>query len=355
MLRLSTQIMSTLNKSMHARQISGKPVMSQLREMLVLYYSKGKLRPSEYFDYGLYDDRSFSRADKAQFLGTRAMRQLYAVNDSHYRGIADDKMIFFVLMRGLGVQTPEVYAIYSPGNRALDGIPCLSKPSALENFLLTKIPYPFFAKPIMGNNGRGAFAVESCDRAAKTVALRSGEIVRVHDFVTNLTERDRRGYLFQRCLGPHPVLREICGNSLSTVRVVVKLSDHGPRAISAAWRIPRRLSVTDNFTHGTSGNLLGRFDLDTGSVLEVINGIGFDRSTVSVHPDTGTPLTGIQLPDWQAALRICLAAAHSLPGLRFQHWDIALSSDGPAIIEVNAHGNWDLVQNAARAGFLRWI
>jgi hypothetical protein len=39
-----------------------------------------------------------------------------------------------------------------------------------------------------------------------------------------------------------------------------------------------------------------------------------------------------------------------LPGLRLQHWDIALSVAGPVILEVNVEGSMDLHQLAGARG-----
>jgi Sugar-transfer associated ATP-grasp len=150
---------------------------------------------------------------------------------------------------------------------------------------------------------------------------------------------------------PHPAIREICGDTLSTIRMIVFLSDDGPRLLRAIWKIPQGLNVTDNFSHGTSGNLLGQIDLKSGRVLKAIAGIGASRSLAKVHPDTGRCIIGVILPDWQNAVKICLNTAMALPGLRLQSWDVAMCPDGPLLLEVNATGDLDLVQYAYRAGF----
>jgi hypothetical protein len=351
----TTPILNTIKRSLYARQLAGKPILSQFGEMFSLFVSKSRLRPSEYFAFGLYDDAVFSPNAKAEFAGTWARDSIYAVNDDRWRAIADDKIIFAAVMRGLGIRTPEIYAVYSPLPRAFGGIPNLTTPHAAAEFLLHGIEYPFFAKPILGSYGRGTFAIQSCDRDAKTLITRAGERIDVNHFVMRLSRIDARGYIFQPCLQSHAALREICGDSISTARVVIRLSEQGPRLFRAVWRIPRGSNVHDNFSHGTSGNLLGRLDLETGKVLEAVSGMGFDRAMVANHPDTGKPLTGTQLPDWQAAVDLCLNAAYALPGFRLQPWDVGFTSDGPMIIELNPRGDFDILQNADRIGFRRGI
>jgi glutathione synthase/RimK-type ligase-like ATP-grasp enzyme len=346
---------NTVKKSLRARRLAGKPVLSQFAEMVSLFASKSRLKPAEYFAFGLYDDRIFSRKAKAEFVGTGARETIYAVNDGHWRAIGDDKIIFYAVMRGLGIRTPEIYGVYSPSPRAFAGVPNLTNPNAVAGFLLNGTPYPFFAKPILGSYGKGTFAIQSCDRDKETLTTRAGEQLPVNEFVTRLSRIDKGGYIFQRCLQPHPTLKEICGQSLSTARVVIRLSDAGPRLLRAVWRIPRGSNVHDNFAHGRAGNLLGRLDLQTGKVLEVVGGIGFDRATIANHPDTGKPIAGTQLPDWQAAVDLCLHAAYALPGIRLQPWDVGFTSDGPMIIEINPRGDFDIIQHADRIGFRRGI
>jgi hypothetical protein len=220
---------------------------------------------------------------------------------------------------------------------------------------LSAVPYPFFAKPILGSYGRGTFAIRSGDRHSGTLTTRAGEQVHVNDFVTRLSKIDARGYIFQRCLQPHSTLKEICGDTLSTARLVIRLSDDGPRLLRAVWRIPRGSNVYDNFSHGRSGNLLGRLDLETGAVLEVVGGVGFDRAVIANHPDTGRPMTGTQLPDWRTAVELCLSAAYALPGIRLQPWDVGFTSEGPLVIEINPRGDFDIIQYADRVGFRRGL
>jgi hypothetical protein len=349
---LRRHIADTIRKSLAARRITGKPVLSQLTEMLKLHFAEGKIKPAEYFFYELYNDQLFSFAAKRDFVGDRGNEKLHAsFNDPQWRAMATDKILFYTLMHGLGVRIPKLYAVYSPARRVLNGVPCITEPNAMRDFLQTRISYPFFAKPIRGAHGVGGIAVKSFNQRNDTLHIRTEEQIPVHDFVTNLSRVDKRGYIFQECLVPHPVIRQTCGDGLSTIRMIVLLSDSGPCLFRAFWRIPRGSNMTDNFAGGTSGNLVGQIDLKSGQVLEAIAGVGASRSLAKVHPDTGRPIIGVILPDWQDAVKTCLSTATALPGLRLQHWDVAMCPDGPLLVEVNSSGDLFGAQYAYRAGF----
>jgi Sugar-transfer associated ATP-grasp len=258
---LRSHILKALKKSLEARRIAGKPVLSQLIEMLRLRFSEAKISPAEYYQYELYNDHLFSFAAKRDFLGNRSQAKLYAsLNSLRWSATARDKILFDTLMRGLGVRIPKLYAVYSPTYRMLNDVPCITELNVMTDFIQNKMSYPFFAKPIRRAHGVGTIAVNCFDPGNNTLLIRTGEQIRVHDFVTNLFHVDESGYLFQECLAPHPAIREICGASLSTIRMIVFLSDDGPRLLHAIWRVPRGSNMTDSFAGGTTGNLIGRID-----------------------------------------------------------------------------------------------
>lgn len=63
-------------------------------------------------------------------------------------------------------------------------------------------------------------------------------------------------------------------------------------------------------------------------------------------------LVGMTLPGWQRARQLCLRAASMFPGIRTQSWDIALTSAGAVILELNYGGDLNLHQLAHRRGIL---
>ncbi len=83
-------------------------------------------------------------------------------------------------------------------------------------------------------------------------------------------------------------------------------------------------------------------------------GISLDCRIVDRHPDTGFPLAGFALPEWERLKEIALCGTRALPGLRWQHWDIAFARDGPTALEVNlyAGGGTDVSQVSHGKGLL---
>jgi transcriptional regulator with XRE-family HTH domain len=73
---------------------------------------------------------------------------------------------------------------------------------------------------------------------------------------------------------------------------------------------------------------------------DTVKGILYDK-----HPNTNEKIVGYQLPFVKEAVDMCLKAALVVPQIRYIGWDVAITENGPAIIEGNtycAHDFWQL-------------
>ena len=180
--------------------------------------------------------------------------------------------------------------------------------------------------------------------------LGDGTRVGMDALVRYVCELGKAGYLFQRRLRPHPLLAERFGGTIGAVRLLVLVGPDGPAIESAVVKIPRAANVADNFWR--PGNMLGALDAGEGRVLRVMSGRGEDTQEHASHPDTGAPLGDLRLPDWARTREVALRAAAAFPAIRTQSWDVALTDDGPALLEFNFGGDLNLHQLAHRRGAL---
>ena len=137
----------------------------------------------------------------------------------------------------------------------------------------------------------------------------------------------------------HAAVSAIYPHSVNTYRIVTVLSEGEANVVYAFIRIGNGGHVVDNIT---AGGMAAPIDVDTG----VIQYAGFDKDSVcyDVHPMTGTPIVGYQLPYWKEAVAMCLEAAHVVTQLGYIGWDIAVSEDGPQLIEGNQFPGHDILQ-----------
>lgn len=340
-------------RAREARRQSGKPLIKQLLEFARLRQSAGRIGPSEYFDYSLFDDVKHDETSKRQFVGWSGETAINdRLNKLEWAVLSLDKILFYTFLEGAGIPYPRIEAIFSINGRFIKGAPTFSTPESLALHLRSSTAYPAFVKPSHGNFGRGTFLLSHYDEASDSVVFRN-ESLPISEFTHKLETKLSGGYIFQEVFSPHPILASICGPRSCTLRVVVVANRYGPRLLCAVWKIPTGNNVIDNFQHGRTGNLVASVDVRNGDVQRVI-GRGTDGEFVQVnnHPDTGKSLYPLTIPGWQGIEDLCLSAARVITGFRLLHFDIALAEPGPALLEVNFRGNMDLLQHASGKGFL---
>ncbi len=332
-----------------AASAHGKSPGAQVMEIWRLRFGPGKLRPDEYYAYGLYDDRRFSFADKLRFVG-RALqeRTIRRCNALPWWLLAHDKLVFYALLAGHGLPVPATRAVYH-ASRRLGAAVALAAPAALADHLRAGMIYPCFAKPSSGIRSIGVAALEAYDAATDRIVLKGGRTLAVDALVGQLERYREGGYLFQELLRPHLELEKVLGPRLATVRLIVLLEDGGPAILHALCKIPVGDNPADNFWR--PGNLLAALDGE-GRITRVVQGTGPEQREPDTHPDTGGRLQGLTIPDWPALSALALEAATALPGLRMQAWDIAATDRGPVLVEVNIGGDFNLPQLAHRRGLM---
>jgi hypothetical protein len=334
-----------------ARKQAGKSYLSQIREMYGLSRGLGKISAHDYYYYNLYDDRKHKAEEKRRFLSDRIHpRIINACCDVHWWGMADDKLMAYALLNDLGVAVPKTIAAYHPGTRYCGKVPTLRNEGALARFLKDGAAYPFFAKKIGGVASYGAYLVDSLEADRQMLMLGDGRRLSADAFARNIAANGDDGYLFQEVLQPHPTVRAVCGERVSTIRVIVIVHPTGPEIIHTVWKIPAVGNIADNFWR--VGNMLAAVDLDSGVVSRCVRGVGPQQTEIESHPDTGHAIKGFGLPHWENLQRLCLEGANLFHKLRYQSWDIALCASGPVAVEVNTGSSFLLSQVATDKGFL---
>jgi hypothetical protein len=120
--------------------------------------------------------------------------------------------------------------------------------------------------------------------------------------------------------------------------------DGGVKLLLPALKISIGPAVTDHFR---AGNIAAPVDPGTGRL-----GLGrsYDERSVvhehETHPDTGARIPGRGVPLWRETVELCLRAQASFPELVVCAWDVAVTPDGPVIIEGNRFFGVELVQVA---------
>jgi len=131
-------------------------------------------------------------------------------------------------------------------------------------------------------------------------------------------------------------------SSVNTARFFTFNTKNGIRSMGFV-RTGRPGAVVDN---AGSGGVFAAFDVQTGIV--VADGSDELGNRYRVHPDSGVPYIGFQLPEWEKAVALCYEAVEYLPRVKYIGWDLAYTDQGWVIVEANMSGQF--VQQACIGG-----
>lgn len=139
----------------------------------------------------------------------------------------------------------------------------------------------------------------------------------------------------------HPAMSKLYSNAVNSMRIITVLdAQKVPHCVYIVQKMGLGGSVIDN------NCLFTPVDIETGKIKfpahsgDTTKGIIYEE-----HPDTHVKLQGYQLPFVKEAVEMCLKAATVVPEIRYVGWDVAITPNGPAIIEGNtycAHDFWQL-------------
>lgn len=260
------------------------------------------ISPLEYFQFHFY---RLSREERASFAGTGFMYEYQlAMNPRSARGILSDKLRF------LKVYAPFIRHEYA-------SLSDLETDTAIGGRILENASGKVVLKSSDGQCGRG-IEVRACrDFTPETLVKRMRETS--NDYVETFVVQ-------------HDDLMKLSASGLNTVRIITQIDSQGKVDILAA-RL--RISVNSHVDNLAAGNIAAPIDAQTG----IVEGPGvysdITRDDVEVHPVTRERIVGFKVPFWRETITMAKEAAMANKDNRSIGWDIAITSEGPELIEGN--------------------
>lgn len=235
--------------------------------------------------------------------------------------LVDDKVLTKQLAAKAGVAVPETYGI----------IEIQQQVRRLPRILMKH--RDFVVKPARGSQGDGIIVVTGHTRAMYRVA--DGTLLDEQELcfhVSNILagvyslggQTDKA--LIEYRVNFDPVFEAITYRGVPDVRIIVFRGV----PVMAMVRLPTRMSGGKANLH--QGAIGAGVDMATGRTLKAV----WRTEIVAEHPDTGNPISGVQIPHWATLVELA-ARSYELTGLGYQGIDIVLDREkGPLILEMNA-------------------
>ena len=169
------------------------------------------------------------------------------------------------------------------------------------------------AKPVEGQGGGNITLYENVTDAAafRSEVTANGQSI-VDEFIVQ-----------------HPEMSSLYPDSVNTVRMITFLRPDGDvRLLAAVLRIGNG-DVIDNFASG------GMFTMLDDDGVALYPGVDKQSNVYREHPVTGTPIVGFRVPMYDRVWELTQQLARRTPEAPYVGWDLAITPDGPVVIEGN--------------------
>lgn len=195
-------------------------------------------------------------------------------------------------------------------------------------------------KPISEGGGKGVHLLKyDQEFYIDNSACTREELIK---FLSNLNN-----YLITEFIRQGEFSKELFPESTNTIRVLTMIDpeNNEPFVAKAAQRIGNHnTKPIDNFGGG-KGGLNSKIDLKTGKLQKpVMFSIEGEYIEIDKHPDTGVTITGKVIPHWDEIVEDILSIIKKNPFITYAGWDIVVTDEGYAVIEINNYSGMVIFQ-----------
>lgn len=300
-----------------------------------------RYHPVEAFRLGTFtSDFDISRLEK--FISRKKLTKIQEkLNPPNFAEITKNKALFYQYCLASGIRTPVIYAICLNHYWHCNNDSILSSLDEKQEYVKLQLPDRFVLKPFRGAYGKGIDIFErkeggfidsmNCHRS-------------VSDIIRYIKSQSTEGFIIQQKINNHHKIVQLTGiQALQTVRIITFVNKNKEASIihSHFKTITKPDIVVDTYFEGLTGNVEVPVDIETGILGSGNQIVGTGKGIVNIpkHPITGESFAGFVLPYWNCACEMVKEASDKFLPIRTIGWDVALSPNGPCIIEGNIW--WD--------------
>lgn len=319
------------------RRARGEPYIPSLLSALDLILFK-KFAPKEVVGYALYSPKVRSELpvliSKQSSLAKLRQGNPYKLS---YR--TEDKLTFYRLCQAAGLPIPAYLGWIGPDDGETGDGQRLESEADWASYFDRAMPQHFITKDVAGAYASGFATYERRGDRFVDETGASHEAVGVY---RRMRDTGRK-LLIQERLFDHPELTRLAGKrTLQTIRITTRRNPDGEVDILFYFlKVVCGNNIADNFLSGRTGNVLALGDRK----LQVLRGglaahpRGGGLIPIDRHPDTGISFENFELPYWREAYDLVRRAHAVFADFATIGWDVAVTADGPKLIEANAW--WD--------------
>lgn len=313
--------------------------MTRNKNLIYIFYDYLRLHKRKGLSLREYCQFEFERQPKEfknSFLGLNEQRfYLDLLNPKKYYSVARNKYFSHLFLEAAGIKRKAtLYCYYMPeGKIATDQVGFDYK--TVVGILRSKNVFQCVLKTTESSHGDNVYVIEKIEYLDDDCVLYrfDGKQIILSDFLSDVP------LIFESVVEQSEQFKRFNESSVNTVRFMTTLYPDGEaRVIATFIKIGRLGSCVDNA--GGGGNVDAAVDVDSGQIHNVIQFDGWRKITpITHHPDNGNLIDGVYIENWEDIKRKVMKMQQSLPYVKAAGWDIAITKNGPVVIEVNDF--WD--------------
>lgn len=186
-------------------------------------------------------------------------------------------------------------------------------------------------KPVSAEQGSGIFKISKHEE---------GKLEQL------LLQKDVSPFLMEELLSNCDELNAVNSHSLNTLRVyTVVPKGETPKVVSTSLRCGCGNTVVDNWGSGGIGYPV---DLDLGIICSY--GKNKKGEPFAIHPGSQVQMIGMKIPFFREAIDLAITCTLHNANVLYAGIDIALTPNGPELIELNFPGGHDFLQTLDQVG-----
>lgn len=239
-----------------------------------------------------------------------------------YSIMADNKHLFYAYIESMNPKlVPKTHVIIQGENvvAPLD----ISGRTTAEDVINALPDGKYIMKANMGAFGDSISVIE---RKGKETIVNKGEMTLRELIDTTVNEP----YLIQDFIKQHPAISAINKSTVNTLRIISTRWHEETHILAAMIRLGVEGQIVDNASNG--GTFVG-VDIEAGKLKEY--GFYYDKPRETAHPSSGLVYKDYEIPYWEESLALIKKLHPIIFGFATIGWDIAITEDGPQIVEIN--------------------
>ncbi len=135
--------------------------------------------------------------------------------------------------------------------------------------------------------------------------------------------------LIEECITQHKSVSELYDGSVNTLRLFTFNNGNEAVVVNSIFKFGNG-GVTDNFSSG------GMYTFTDENGFVIVPAIDREDNIYEVHPKSNKKIIGYKVPFYKEACELVCQAAKEINEVKYIGWDVAITKNGPAIIEGNS-------------------